>query len=336
MSHSTVFTNATLVAGLDLPASILTDIATGDKETYVAASNTFLNSIVNKICMQKVEKMEAVDNPFLKFDGEPCEFGDTIENVGLQYIQGEVYDPNDTNPHAVKKPTVMAEYATVNYKMKYYITTYEKQLRQACLSQSGLVSIMDNIVEMLSTSKDGDIYQAQIAFLDRADIYADGIESVTQGADEIATAKIACKKIVDVVTDFQHPCADNNKMHFKLQHSSPKSTILVIKQSLKNSIDMNYLTGLFNLQKVDMPTEIITVRDFYVTAVDENSQPIAQGVDMDFAILDSRGFDNHSVLEDAESIRNPGNMSTNTFLHKWKIFGFKKWHNARAFKLVAA
>ena len=334
---ATLLTNATLIAGLNLPATILTALNAADKETYEPAANTFISALVNKICMQKVEVMEAIDNPFKKYDGEPITYGDTIENVGIEYSQGEVYDENAANPYEVKKPTnVKVQYASMNYKMIYWASVYKQQLRQAVLSEYGLMRIANGLVETLNTSKDGDEYQAQIAFLDNSAIYAKGIEELTKGSDDVATAKIVTKKIIDVVSDFKLPCADNNKLGFKLQKTSPNNCILVIKQSLLNSINTDFLTGVFNLSKVEIGANIIPIRDFKVTSVDSENKPISYGNDIDFIVLDSRGFDNHVALQEADTMYNGRNMCTNTFVHLWKVFGFKLWHNARAFKLVAA
>lgn len=334
---NTLFTNEELVAGLDLPKTILDDLKTNDADTYKNASNEYLNAVINKIGQQKVEVMESVDNPFLAFDGTPIAVGDTIETIGIGYIKGEVYNASDTNPFAINKPTeIKAQYASIKYKMMYFVTTYREDLRHAVLNEYGLVALLNTIVEALYISKDGDLLQAQIAFLDNAEIYANGIEEIVTGTGktEAEIAKAGFKKLVAVSHDFRHLSPNNNKMRFKMMSCPDKYQLIIAKQSRLDSIDIDYLSGLFNISKANLEARIIPVRDFKVTSVDSNNDPVAYGNDIDFVILDSRGFDNHVALDMSGSIFNIANLSTNTFYHIWRIFGFKKWHNARAFKVV--
>lgn len=335
----TLLTNATLVAGLNLPASILEGLKSNDREVYEKTSNEFLTALINKIAAQRVEAMERYSNPFKQYDGAPVAYGDTIENVGIGYIQGEVYDKNATDPYEIKTPTeIKTQYCSVNYKMVYPVTTYEQSLRHAVLSETGLMNILDSIVEMLDTSKSMDEYQAQVAFLNNPDIYAEGIKQLTypKGASAATIGKSYSDIIFRVSHDFKFPSSQNNAMGFKMQHSTINNLMICMKQDIKDSIDLDYLAGVFNLTKVQLEAKIETVRDFRVTSVDESNHPISKGADIDFIIFDTRGFDNHVNLEVTTSIYNPRNLAFNTFVHFWKIFGFKKWHNAKAYKFTEA
>ena len=89
---------------------------------------------------------------------------------------------------------------------------------------------------------------------------------------------------------------------------------------------------MFNLSKVDLIKQIIPVRSFKTIAPDtEDAEEV--GEDLDFIILDAKGFDIHPALEDSGMIYNPKGKYTNHFTNSWKIISYKYFRNARAFKV---
>ena len=159
----------------------------------------------------------------------------------------------------------------------------------------------------------------------------DSIKNITKGATDGETASIITKTIVDTYNDMALPSKDNNA--YKTLNASNKSNIvLVIKQKLLNDINLDYLKGVFNLEKVDLVKNIIPVKTFQTT----NEQGTPVGDDIDFVIFDTKAFDNHVALQDGGMIYNPKGKYTNHYTNLWKVFGFKYFYNAKAFKLVNA
>ena len=170
--------------------------------------------------------------------------------------------------------------------------------------------------------------------LNNADLYADGIETLDISGESGDTAKYKAvtQKIVDVVTDFALPSASNNKL--SVLTVTPKSKcVLVIKQTLLNHINIDFLAGVFNLEKTELIKNIIPVRSFQVINPADPDGSIV-GEDIDFVVLDEEGFDIHNALEDSGMIYNPKGKYTNHFTNDWKIFAFKTYANARAFKIT--
>lgn len=324
-------TNTELVELLGLPEDIIDDLKTAQGTTFTAKANEFLGALFNKVLYQTVASM-SFDNPFKKYDGFPIKFGDTIENTYVELPKGYKYNMNATDPFTRMNPVVKSLYATINYEMQYETTIYDAQLRKATLSEYGFMQLIDNILASLQKSKDLDEYYATIGMLNNADIMANGFENVTKGATDEATAKIITKKIVDVSTSFTLPSKENNKLGV-LATSNINDVLLIIKRELLNSINLDYLAGVYNLSKVDLVKNIIQVDSFQI-AQDEEEDPV--GTDIDFMIIDTRGFDNHIALEDGGMIYNPKGKYTNHFYNLWKVISFKYFYNARAFKLVDA
>jgi hypothetical protein len=322
--------NTEVMEYVGLPAETLETLRTAEGETYRAASNAFIDALMNKITYMKIESMK-FENGFKKYDGYPVIYGDTIENVFVDLPKGYTFDPNATDPFTKKINNVKTLYATINFERQYCSTIQDKVLRKAVLNEYGLMGIVDDIINNLVKAMTIDEYFAQIALLNNANIYAHGFEEVVKGSTPKETAYNITDKIVDVVGSFAMPLKTNNKLGV-MQTTSRDKCLLIIKRKLLKSINLDYLTGVFNLSKVDLLKNIIEVETFQV----EDDEGNIVGDDIDFVVLDTDGFDNHVALQDNGMIYNPKGKYTNHFTNLWKIFGFKYYYNARAFKLVDA
>lgn len=330
----TVLSNSEVVKALGLPDDILTKLRTEEGTSFTATANQFIEALVNKIVYQKVDKM-TFNNPFQKFEGYKVNYGDTIENIFVDLPTGYTFDKDSTNPFEKFVSNVKSLYASINFEMQYPLTVQDSFLRRAVLNEYGLMDLVGNLISSLGTRKSIDEYQATIAMLNNADLYAGGFETVdvSEEATDTGKYKAITQKIIDVVTDFALPCKDNNKL--KVMNSSPKTrTLLVIKQEVLNHINIDFLAGVFNLSKVDLIGSIIPVRSFQVVKPGSSEEdPSVLGEDIDFVVLDKEGFDIHPALQDSGMIYNPRGKYTNHFTNDWMIIAYKYYFNARAFKI---
>ena len=330
---NTGLTNDQLLEYLELPADTLTKLATAQGDQYVAKSNQFLDALFNKVLYQSVASMEFA-NPFKKYDGYPVNFGDTIENIFVEMPKGYTFDKDATDPFTKYTPSVKTLYSTINYELQYATTIQDSLLRRACLSEYGMMNLIDKILNQLSKAMNLDEYKGTIAMLNNADLFAQGFETIEYEANATAAdkAKLLTKTIVNTASAFQLPMTANNKLKVE-QVSKPADVMLIIKYGLYNSINLDYLTGVYNLQKVDLISNIVKVDGFQVAKPGELN-PTLVGEDIDFMIIDTKGFDMHTALQDGGMIYNPKGKYTNHFYNLWKIMSYKYFYNARAFKFT--
>lgn len=321
-------TNTQLVEYLDLPESIINDLGTQQGDAFVATANQFLSALFNKVIYQSVDSVDFT-NPFKKYDSFPLRYGDTIENVFVETPKGYKYNKDATDPFARQNPSVKTLYATINYEMQYETTIYDSLLRRAVLNAYGFMNLIDYILSSLQRAKTIDEYTATIRMLNNEEIFAEGFQDVTKGATDEETAAKVTKIIVDNVGDFALPSKANNKLG-TLNTTPSERCLLIIKQTLLNSINLDYLAGVYNLSKVDLIKNIIPVRSFKV----ENEEGKEVGEDIDFMLIDTKGFDNHVALEDGGMIYNPKGKYTNHFYNLWKVISYKYFYNARAWKIT--
>lgn len=330
-------TNEQLVKLLGLPKSIITDLQTAQGSEYSALANEFLSALYNKVLYQTVEAMEFT-NPFKKFDGFPINYGDTIENIFVEVPSGYKFNPDATDPFTKAKPTVKALYATINYELQYETTVEDALLRRACINEYGFMNLIDTILSRLSMAMSLDEYYATICMLNNKAIFANGFEDVTiaTGATAEAKAKTITQTIVGAVSKFKLPLKNQNKLGVKTV-TDPSNVLLVIKDTLYNDINLDYLAGVYNLSKVDLVKNIILVDSFQTEQKDDTTGAITTvGEDIDFMVIDTKGFDCHTALQDGGLIYNPKGKYTNHYYNLWKIVSFKYFYNARAFKIKTA
>lgn len=332
----TVLSNSEVVEAIGLPEDIVEELQTAQGDSFAAKANQFLTALVNKIVYQKVENM-TFSNPFKKYDGYPVNYGETIENVYVDRALGYKYDKDATNPFDKKSPNVKSLYVSINYEMQYCVTIQDSLIRRCALNEYGFMRLIDSILQSLITGRSVDEYLATIIMLNNEDIYAGGIEEIdtTSALDDTERFGMVTEKLVGTYHDFALPSIDNNKVGV-MQVTKPEDTLLVIKQSVLDKIDLTYLSGLFNLSKVDMMKKIIPVRSFQAVVNNYDGEEVVSslnGEDIDFIVIDERGFDCHVALADGGFIYNPKGKYTNHFSNLWKIISFRQDFQARAFKI---
>lgn len=336
-----MLTNTEVLDLLELPTDIVDDLQSNQASTYVPAQNQFLSALVNKIVYQTVDGF-GFENPFKKFDGFPINYGDTIENIYVETPKGYTFNPNATDPFTKFAGDVKTIYNTINYERQYGATIQDSLMRRAVLNEYGLNNLINEILRQLTTSKNVEEYEAQILALNNAKLYGNSTATTSEGTTtysfeelnvygmtEAESAKAITSKIVDIYTSFKLPLRDNNAMGV-LSSSNDENIHLIIKRTLLNDINLDFLTGVFNLSKVDLIKKITIVEDFRVKTDDGDETTTDNGADIGFIVCDSRFFDNHIALQDGGLIYNPKGKYTNHFLNLWKIFGFKPWYNASA------
>lgn len=325
-----IMTNNEVVEYLGLPQSIIDDLKTQQGDTWKTTANQFLTALINKICYQKVDSF-GWENPFKKYYGNPVNYGDTIENIFVELPKGYTFDKDATDPFVKKVNDVKTLYATINYEMQYEATIQDVLLKRACLNEYGFTDLINNILQSLTSGKNIDEYFADISVLNNKNLYADKEFKTLDLSTETNDAEIGrklTKKIVDITRAMQKPNTKYNALGV-MQASNPSDIMLIIRDDLYNRINLDYLTGVFNLSKVDLIKKIETVQDFRVKGADGT----VNGEDLGFIILDTKCFDNHVALEDGGTIHNPKGKYTNHFMNLWEIISFKYFYNAVAYKV---
>lgn len=325
--------NGQILSWAGISPEVYTALQIAEGEEFAANKNAFLNKLINKIAETRIYKA-SVRNIFSKYDSFEIKYGDTIENIFVDIPMGYDYDITKagTNLLAPVKPQVDVLYATMNYQKQYKITVYDTQIRMAVRNEYGLQRLVEYLIASMYDAADLDEYFATIAMLSSMEtMYANGFETVD--TTSTAIGKTATDKIIDVVASFKYPNKTNNVKRF-INPSSQSDILLLIKESTLRKINLDFLAGVFNLDKVDLINNIVSVESFVVPVYNpETGTTEYKGTDLDFVIIDTRGFDFHLALNTSGLFYNPEGLFTNHYHNRWRLFNYKLWFNARAFKL---
>ncbi len=333
-----MLSNSEIYKLLDLDDTVLEGVHSKESSVFQPAKNQVINAIINKIVYQTVDGF-GWTNPFKKFDGRQVDFGETIENIFVETPKGYTFNKDATDPFTKFVTSVKVLYASINYERQYGATIEDAYFRRCVLNQYGLNDLITEILRQLTTSKNIEEFSATLGMLNNPDLYGnsvvvdEGLQTEHKefeklniyGLGEAETAKKITEKIKDITTSFKQPSKNHNAFKV-LNATDPQRITLVIKRTIKNTIDLDFLTGVFNLDKVGMNAKIIEIEDFRQYDDDGN----VFGDDIAFVVIDDRCWDNHVALEDGGLIYNPKGKYTNHFMNLWKILGFKYFYNAEA------
>lgn len=287
---------------------------------YAPAKNKFLDALFNKIGLTLINKVE-FSNPFARFKGPAITYGDTIEDIYVDIIDGYAYDDTNTDPFGQSAPNVTAIYHTINSEMQYKVTIKDVLLRKAMRTPNGLSDLVTNIVGSLRDSADYDDYLMTMKVLSSDDIYG----KIVYMGDATGTAetdgKTLLSHIKDMGSNLKHMSTEFNKMGTH-QNTPMERQVLVISSQYKDIIDLDVLAGLYNLSKADISQMIIEVEGFI-----GNEGLVA-------VLVDERGFRLNQALADGGLIYNPQGLYTNHFYNNWNIISWALFRNAVAFKFA--
>lgn len=306
-----------------------------------ALRNQFVD-IINRIALVMI-KSRVWDNPLRMFTKGMLEFGETVENIFVDIANAHQYDPEDAESTLFKRemPNVHAEYFVMNYQVFYKQTTQDKDLRQAFLSQNGVIDLVTGIVNAMYTAASYDVYQVTKYMLARR--LLDGMCQVVNCNG--ATYAQLVEKVKAASNKFTFLSNKNNLAH--VYNATPKENqYILIDADVDAAIDVNVLAAAFHMDKVTFSGHKVLIDGFgnldndrlafllannpnYV-AIDSTEQAALNAipmvlVDEDFFMI----FDN--LFEMYSDTYNEQGLYRNHFLHNWKTFATSAFSNNAAF-----
>jgi hypothetical protein len=285
--------------------------------------NEFVSSLLNKIGLSVV-KGAMFENPLKEFKKGTLEWGKHIEEIYVDIITANAFDPKLAETELFKKnmPKISAIFHEQNRRDQYKTTVSIPQLKTAFMSDNGFTALIDKVVSVLYTSDNQDEF-----LLMKNLIHQYGVEgkfkmiSVAPVVD-VATAKLAMTKIKETSNDLTFLKTTFN--HAGVHTSTPKNDqIILINTHFDALIDVELLATAFNMDKADFATRRVLVDDF-------------GGLDNVLcAIVDKDWFMVYESFMSSEEIYNPQGLYYNYFLNHWQVMSTSQFANAVLIVTVA-
>lgn len=248
-------------------------------DEYVPNKNSIYDDI-NKIAFQLIREVTTNDK-LAVFDKMPINNGDTVEQMVVKLLESKAYDKTGVGALSRKQADLAVRYFKDWNRIKFETTVDVSELRKIMLSGGDYTEVADKIVSVLSQS---DMYDK---YLNIKGLLKFGTQAGSNGATDTAFVNLGdvpaangkvdyasvTKKIKNTLSGMSFVSDKYNKAGI-LQQSKVEDDILVIMPyTLRNELDVDFLAGLFNLEKAEIDKRILTIDtdDNIVYIVDRNA-----------------------------------------------------------------
>lgn len=328
---NTIRDNASSVYKDTIPEATRTNIesiqAVMTDPTQGVVQNEFVSALLNMIILQVIHDKSFKD-PLAELKKGNKPLGDTVEEIYANYVQAKGYDPAGTDLLTRELPDVKAIYHKMNRKDKYAVNINQDMLGKAFASYDKLESMISSLINTLSKSAERDEFTLIKQLFAQA--YESGALTEIAVPDPTVNetnAKAFTKAVKIVSGDMQFPSARYNGW-LRVQstdikpivtNSTRDEQILIVSNATDVSLDVDYLAGIFNLEKGEFNnTRKIVIDEFPVPGM------VACLVDREF-------FQVFDDLMRFSEFFNADNLETKYYLHVWQTLSYSSLVNAVCF-----
>lgn len=290
---------------------------------YNPSKNEFVDMLVNKIA-KTIFTDKSIQNKLKIFKKGTLAYGESIEEIAMDLLQAKSF--SDYTGDTTLKFEDVSDKIKVAYHKKDRFDTYKAsltdvQLRRAFTSSEPITALLDLIVKKMYESNEYDEYVLTKELLaeNSANYFDYEVAPITSDATGKAFL-LALKKAVEDVS-FVSTLYNKSNIHTKTDKSD---LVLLINKDVKATLDVNVLSGLFNLDKAETDVRIITVDDF------------GSMTDTYALLLDKDALMIYDEIVTTETQRNAEKMFTNIYLHVSQLYSMSLFTNAIRFKKVVA
>lgn len=307
-----------------------------------AFANQFLNALVNRIAMVRVQSAN-FNNPYSILKKGYLEFGESVEDIFVSIANVVEYTPEKGNEREFKRtlPDVRSAFHVMNWRVMYPVTIQDEDLRQAFLSIDGVQNLISQIVDSVYTAAEYDEFLLFKYLLIKAISHGKMFPvSIGEATDE-KTAAIKFRGTSNLLTFMSNKYNDAG-----VRTSTPKNRQVIFMSSEYNaSFDVNILASAFNMDKADFMGRLLLVDDWTsfdndrFSVIRANSDGIEEVTSQELAllknvkavILDENWFqvyDNNNKFTEKYVA---SGLYWNYFYHTWKTVSSSPFANAIAF-----
>lgn len=309
--------------------------------TFQPLANAFLSALVNRIG-RVIINSKMYSNPWAGFKRGLLEYGETIEELFVNIVQAQDFDPETAENEVFKRkiPDVRSAFHTMNYQKFYKTTVSNDQLRQAFLSFEGISDLIGKITEALYTSANYDEYLVMKYMLCYAMEHG-AFHPVTIAQPTAANSNSVVTTLKATSEKLQFLSADYNQAGVH-NHTPKGDQYFIMTADFSSIVDVETLARAFNIDKVTLMGHTVIIDQFTFTTRETARLQELLGtqytalttslfadvpcvcVDRDFFMI----FDNFQNM--TEQYNGEG-LYWNYWLHQWKTFSTSPFANAVIF-----
>lgn len=278
--------------------------------------NEFVNTLFNKIGYSYVHSTQ-FDNPLGVFKKGFLRWGNTAEEIAVNYLRDQGYTDDSQELLKVHRPEAQVWYHSINRQAKYVISINEDELRQAFVGNEEGYGLNQFVAACLQAPKNSDEYDEFISMKQLMAEYDANWgfyrHHVDAAPDDEATSKAVLRAIRTMKGKLQFPSSLYNANVIDIPVSArPEDLVLFLTPEAEAALDVEALAMVFNLDKAEAQVRTIVIDEFPFG--DETDTPVALLTTKDFYFC-------MDALYETRSFNNPDTLTTSYWLHHWSELG---------------
>lgn len=284
-----------------------------------ALYNTFFGVLINRIGRTYVNRFIA-HNPLEFLRGENLVYGNMIQDIYVDMIESfEKFDPNkECNLCSAEKPPVEVLYYVKDFDDKYKVMVNRYTARTAFNRPGTMDDIFNAAIDQLYQAERHNYFRYIKFLLGNFTGYTNVSVPAIVSDDNGATAKANLLAMRTYVRKIRFDSRAYNNIGV-MNNTRPEDIVIFATPETLSLIDVEYLAGVFNLNRVEVENRIVEIDDFGGL---ENTS---------FLIIDRRAIQVHYMDYFTDFFHNPDNQNDIYWLFSRGIIAMSKFHNALRF-----
>lgn len=306
-----------------------------------AFSNEFVNALVNRIAMVRVQSA-TFNNPYARLKKGYLDYGESIEEIFVDIVKVFEFSCEKAEARELKqyKPNVKSVFHTMNWQVIYPVSVSDEQLRQAFLSADGVQNLIAKIVDSVYRAAEYDEYLLFKYMI---------IKSINKGGFKPVA--------VDGTTPTNYAKAfrgTSNLLPFMrsefnaagVMNPTPKNRQVIFMDAQFNAdFDVDVLSAAFNMNKADFMGRLFLIDDWTnfdndrFQVIRQNSDGIEEVTAAELTlmskvkaiIMDEEWFQVYDNLSRFAEKFIASGLRWNYFYHTWKTVSMSPYANAVVF-----
>ena len=232
--------------------------------------NEFVSALMNRIAYTSFSNRYTFDNPLQLLFGDEIPLGEAVQDIYVNPAQARKYSVNDFAGLLQKyEASVKVQYLAKNQDVQYCVSITRPSLKKAFTSWTDLERFIDELANSLYNGLYIDDFRLTKGLV--ASAYTEGVAQIKVVNNPTSSDSYAKAFIKQLRTDFLNmglPSINYNAYtkvtdgDFVNVWTRPEDIVLLVRNDILASIDVDVLAVAFNMDKADFLGRVIPVDAF--------------------------------------------------------------------------
>lgn len=273
--------------------------------------NQFIDALIMRIGTTYVHQ-QSFRNPLREFKRPQMIYGSTIQEIIPKWIRAHSYVDDAEDVFKMARPDARVWYHSQNRRDRYDITINDTELRTAFTESNGLNKLVSSIMRVPINSDEYDEYRIMMQLIA---VYEQKWGFYKHALSAAPTDETTGKEFLQALREyagllrFPSTTYNNGAIPDIPIFVNPQELILLVTPKTQAALDVQTLSGIFQLEKADIQYRTILVDQFPIP----DNDCVALLTTTDFFMCADTEYRNTSIY-------NPKTLGTNYFLHHWGVY----------------